>query len=340
MATTDNTLPNDDYDSPWKSLLDRYFQDFMAFFFPTAHADIDWASGYENLDTELQQIVRDAELGKRLADKLCKVKRRSGETVMVLIHIEVQGQYDAGFSKRMYTYNYRLFDRYDQPVVSFAVLSDDRPQWRPDSYEQVLWGCRTGITFPTVKLLDYIPRWDELEQSRNPFSVAVMAHLQTRATKSEPQQRLHWKLRLVKHLYARGYQREDVLELFRIIDWLLRLPVELEQQFHHEIADYEAQMSTPYVTSVERLGFQRGLQQGIEQGETKERQRALQTERALLLRLAKAYFGEIDIDNFASLLEHIDQHEHLTAVGEWIDQCTSAEELISRVQQLVSEQQH
>jgi hypothetical protein len=62
-----------DYDSPWKEMLEGYFPDFMAFFFPEAYEDIDWARGYESLDKELQQIVRDAALGTRLADKLMKV---------------------------------------------------------------------------------------------------------------------------------------------------------------------------------------------------------------------------------------------------------------------------
>jgi hypothetical protein len=31
----------------------------------------------------------------------------------------------------MYVYNYRLFDRYDRPVVSLAVLADASPTWRP-----------------------------------------------------------------------------------------------------------------------------------------------------------------------------------------------------------------
>src|SRR5712691_12375256 len=67
---TSGLLLMPDYDSPWKEMLDGYFPAFMAFFFPEAHADIDWSRGYESLDTELQQIVRDAALGTRLADKL------------------------------------------------------------------------------------------------------------------------------------------------------------------------------------------------------------------------------------------------------------------------------
>ncbi len=38
----------DDYDSPWKEILEDYFQDFMAFFFPLAAAEIDWPRGFES----------------------------------------------------------------------------------------------------------------------------------------------------------------------------------------------------------------------------------------------------------------------------------------------------
>jgi hypothetical protein len=89
--------------------------------FPAAYEDIDWARGYESLDKELQQIVRDAALGTRLADKLMKVWRRNGDEQIVLIHTEIQRNRDEDFPKRMYIYNYRLFDRYDRPVVSLAV---------------------------------------------------------------------------------------------------------------------------------------------------------------------------------------------------------------------------
>lgn len=69
---------SDDYDSPWKKILETYFQEFMSFFFPVAAEGIDWSREYTFLDKELQQIVRDAELGKRLADKLVQVWRKDG----------------------------------------------------------------------------------------------------------------------------------------------------------------------------------------------------------------------------------------------------------------------
>ena len=51
-----------DYDNPWKEALSLYFQPFMAFFFPEIDANINWSRGYEFLDKEFQQVVRDAEI--------------------------------------------------------------------------------------------------------------------------------------------------------------------------------------------------------------------------------------------------------------------------------------
>jgi hypothetical protein len=316
----------DDFDSPWKDVLERYFPDFMAFFFPEAHTDIDWSRGYESLDSELQQVVRDAETGRRLADKLMEVHRRDGQAQIVRVHIEVQGGYDAAFAERMFVYHYRLYDRYRQPIVSLAVLGDDSPSWRPTAYQTELWGCGTRMWFPMVKLADYSEHSSALEASDNPFAVMVMAHLQTRATRQDPEARLGWKLRLVKRLYEKGYNREDVLELFRFIDWLLALPAALEQRFRDQLADYEAAMSTPYITSIERSGIEKGRQQGIRQG--------LAAERTLLQRQVERRFGETAAARLARLLETIDDTDRLAEIGEWVVDCTSSEELLARVEAL------
>jgi hypothetical protein len=68
-----------EYDSPWKEALERFLPQFLDFFFSDVFQGVDWSRGYESLDKELQQIVREAELGLRLADKLFKVWRLDGE---------------------------------------------------------------------------------------------------------------------------------------------------------------------------------------------------------------------------------------------------------------------
>jgi hypothetical protein len=181
--------PGVDFDSPWKEALDHYFEPCMAFFFPMADADIDWGRGFETLDKELQPIVRQAKHGRRYVDKLVKVWLKSGEEKWLLIHIEVQAWKEGDFPRRMFVYNHRIFDRYGQEVISLAILIDDDPAWRPSRYECGRWGFRTGIEFPIVKLLDYAPKYQELEADPNPFATVVLAHLKALETRRSPAER-------------------------------------------------------------------------------------------------------------------------------------------------------
>ncbi|MBD2181815.1 transposase [Planktothrix sp. FACHB-1355] len=245
-----------DYDSAWKEALTVYFEPFMAFCFPDTHRDIDWQRGYETLDTELQEVIRDAETGRRLADKLVKVWLNSGEEAIVLIHVEIQGQEQSDFSERMYIYNHRLFDRYRQKVFSFAVLGDENTNWRPTGYSYSRWGFQSSLQFPVVKLLDYAAA--TLEESTNPFATIIAAHLETQATRSDLQRRFQSKLRLVRRLYERGYSRNQILELFRFIEWIMALPAAVQQEFKTEIRRIEEERRMSYITSFERDGIQQG----------------------------------------------------------------------------------
>jgi hypothetical protein len=256
--------PGTDYDSPWKEMLDRYFQLFLAFFFPLAHADIDWSRGYEMLDKELQKILRTAKQGRRYVDKLVKVWLKDGQEKWLLIHIEVQVWKEEDFGKRMHVYNSRIYTRYDQEVISLALLADDDPDWRPTGFGYGRWGFRTGTEFAPVKLLDYAPHWEALEADPNPFATVVLAHLKTLETRTAPADRQAWKVRLVKGLHERGLNADDVQQLFHFIDWLMDLPPALEQLFDEEIHRYEEEKRMPYVTSIERRARKESLLEGIE----------------------------------------------------------------------------
>jgi hypothetical protein len=254
---------NAEYDSPWKEAMDLYFEEFVAFFFPKAHQDIDWQKNYEFMDKEFQQVVRDAEVGKRLADKLVKVWRQDGKQTLVMVHIEIQSKYESNFAERMFVYNYRIFDRYRLPTATLVVLADDRPSWRPKKYQYKIWDSDMGLKFPVVKLLDYEQQWSMLESNTNPFAVMVMAHLKTQATNRNPSARLQWKLTLAKSLYQRGYSRQDIVDLFRLINWMMTLPEELERSFTLEITDYEEEKKMPYITPLERFAIAKGRTEGI-----------------------------------------------------------------------------
>ncbi len=138
-----------------------------------------------------------------------------------------------------------------------------------------MWGFRMEMEFPIVKLLDYRDKWDELEKSQNPFAVVVMAHLKTQETSNNNEDRKRWKSYLAKRLYERGYEREDIIQLLRFIDWIMQLPKEMENELWIEISKYEEEEKMQYITSVERIGIEKGFKKGIEQGREQGRSEGL-----------------------------------------------------------------
>ena len=130
-------------------------------------------------------------------------------------------------------------------------------------------------------MLDYRQHWEELLFSDNPFAIVILAHLKTLETTRDATSRKQWKLTLIKLLYQRGYAREDVIRLFRFIDWLLVLPTDLEMSVWKDIIAYQEELSMPYITSIEKIAKAEGKAEGF---------------RLSIKRMLKAKFGDEALD--------------------------------------------
>ena len=76
-----------------------------------------------------------------------------------------------------------------------------------------------------------------LDQSDNPVAVVIAAHLAAQATADDLTARQEFKWALTRRLHERGYEWQDILELFRLLDWLLVLPDELEVAFRQKLTE-------------------------------------------------------------------------------------------------------
>lgn len=251
---------NDDYDSPWKEAIEHYFPEFMAFYFSAAATEIDWTKEQVFLDQELRAVVQDAELGKRFVDKLVRVTLLNGAENWIYIHIEVQGTKQTEFAERMFVYNYRLYDRYRRPIASMAVLADTHQQWKPTSFGFEALGCKHTLEFPIAKLTDY--HEDALLASDNAFALITAAHILTQKTRNKHQERYEAKLRLIRLLYQRRWDKQRIINLFVVVDWLMKLPEWLDIQVWREIESIEENEKMQYITSVERIGLAKGRIEG------------------------------------------------------------------------------
>ena len=246
------------------------FPEFLVFFFPAVHAAIDWRRRIRFLNQELRKVSRDSATGARQVDALVEVARKGSRyRERIYIHIEVQATREADFARRMFTYNYRLFDRFAKPVASLAVLADDRRGWRPDGWGFEAFGTRHRLDFPVVKLLD---RESDIEErledpDPNPFVLVTAAHLLTRKTRGRPEQRLAAKWKLIRLMYERRWDKARVIGFFKVLDWMMVLPSALEARLWQDIGSLERDRGMAFISSVEKIGMRKGFEKGLQKGE-------------------------------------------------------------------------
>ncbi len=316
------SIPKADLDTPWKDILRAYLPQGIEFFFPDLSHVVNWARSPEFLDKEFQQIAKDSDIGRRFADQLIKIWLKDGDELWLLLHLEVQAHREQNFSERMFTYSLRIFDRFGRIPVSLAILCDESLNWRPNRHRVELPYTVHDFTFGVVKLLDYRMQWPELESSKNPFSTVVMAHLKMLETKPDEQQRKYWKLSLIRGLYDKGYGKQEIINLYRFIDWVMILPTDLEQECWNELKAFEEERKMTYVTTGERIGYERGKEEGIESGRK-------EAGFSLLLRILSRKFEDIpsniqtqirslSIDELENLGESIFDFKQLSDLENWL----------------------
>jgi hypothetical protein len=321
--STSPSATSDEYDTPWKEAVERYFPEFMAFYFPQAFAQIDWSKGYTFLDQELRAVTQDAELGKRYVDKLVQVTLHSGQEDWIYIHLEVQGTVQTGFTERVFIYNYRIYDRFRRPVASMVVLADESPSWRPSEFGFEVLGCKHTLQFPVAKLLDYAGREAELQDDPNPFALVTLAHLQTQATRHNPQARFDAKWKLVQLLYRRGWDKQRIIDLLFVIDWMMKLPEHLKHQLWQNLDNLEREGKMAYVSEFERQAIDKGMQAGVQQG-------MQQGECSLLARQLTRRFGALP--EWAKTRLHQANTDLLETWGERVLDARSLEEVFGEIQ--------
>ena len=184
-----------------------------------------------------------------------------------MFHNEVQGTPDDDFPERMFIYPYRIWDLKRRPIASCAILTDNNPTWRPDSYEVGFGGSFLRSKFLIVKILDYQHRKAELEASNNPFASVILTQLAAIENKHGPtEQRKNVKLMLTKRLFSKGYSREQIQNLYKFIDWAIGLPRKDEIDYIENIHKIEESFNMPYITNAERFGIEKGIEIGMEKG--------------------------------------------------------------------------
>ncbi|GBL17004.1 hypothetical protein MTo_04331 [Microcystis aeruginosa NIES-1211] len=113
-----------------------------------------------------------------------------------------------------------------------------------------------------------------------------MAHLKTKATTGKLPEREQWKWKLIRGLYEKEFEREQIIKLFEIIDNMMTLSPELQSSLESKIKQFEEERTMPLMSNMELRGIEQGKEIGKEIG-------ALQKSRDAIKTVLTVRFGEI-----------------------------------------------
>ncbi|MCU0470897.1 MAG: Rpn family recombination-promoting nuclease/putative transposase [Arcicella sp.] len=256
-------------DALWKGILEDLFDDFLLFYFPESVNNIDFTKKFVFLDKELEQLFPNTqdEFNPKYVDKLVKVSTKSGKEEWILIHIEVQGSSDKVFTQRMYTYHYRIFDKYKKPITSLAILTDRNKSFKPSVYTYEFMGTSLRYEFNVYKVMDTDNQ--TLKISDNPFAVVVrVVKTALERHKISEEELFDLKIDLARELLRKNFSKQKIRNLLQFLKLYIRFDnKELINKFETEIAQLKNRQIT---MGLEEFVLDRakrmGLQEGIEQG--------------------------------------------------------------------------
>ena len=88
---------------------------------------------------------------------------------------------------------------------------------------------------------------------------------------AEDNRRLTIKQELVRLCFEKGYNKKQIESLLKFIDWLIALPVDLDEKLSGEIEKMKEEQTMPYITSWERIGIKKGKIDGKKEGKREAR---------------------------------------------------------------------
>ena len=210
-------------DALWKGLIEDLADDFLKFFFPNAEEIFDLNRKISFLDKELEQLFPNTqdEFSPKYVDKLIKVYTKSGKEEWILVHVEVQGSNDKNFAERMFTYYYRILDKYKKPITALAILTDKNKSFHPTFYKYEFLDTSVLYKFNTYKVLDADVQ--ELEKSNNPFA-SVIEVVQTALKKGKiaDSSLFNLKIELVRKLLKKNFQKGKIRILLKFMKLYIR----------------------------------------------------------------------------------------------------------------------
>ncbi len=268
-------------DLMWKSIIEDLPEEFIRFFLSDFEILIDFTQPVIFLDTELQKISRGLRKGKRIADKLLRVSLKDGSDQWFLIHVEIQNQPDPTLPERMFTYFYRIRDKYEKDVTAISIINYKNSHTDGKYYYKYMNSEITYI-YHEYNVQKLAPA---LRDSKNVFSFIIMSAYYDEFYKLDEQKRYEAKFKMIKLLLNRkDMSKQKIRLILNFINDYIRLQ---QKSYAGKINDFivtnqkysqnmglEELYKSEFAKEAKRIevkSIKKGIEKGIEKGVLKEK---------------------------------------------------------------------
>ena len=274
--------PRSQCDEAWKRALQLHLNGFLEICCPQVHAKINSKYRPKFLDKELGKLVEHG-LSARTVDTLVEVQLKTSERLWLLIHVEVQAQYDPGFERRMFIYYYRLFDRFpNKKIVSLAILADTDPSWLPNDFSAGFEGVGVKFAFLTFKIITFENPLKIFEETGNLSALIIAVQQAALKTIGNPAKRSQLRFELTRYLVQHGVEGAAAIELLRVMSAIMNLSQQWELKLERRLTKVAkrdkpmAELLTNFEIRALNRGRQLGRKEGLQEGRQEGRQEGLQ----------------------------------------------------------------
>ncbi|MDR6196079.1 hypothetical protein [Siphonobacter sp. SORGH_AS_0500] len=255
-----------------KSAFEEAFPDLLRFFFKDADQLFDMQRGFEFMDKELMELFPELEKkgGNRLVDMLVKVYSSEGQEEWLLIHLEIQAQHDRQFSRRMFQYFYRIYDRYDVPITAIAVFTGHQKPVKSDGFHYHFLGTEIHYTYNAYHILEHTE--EQLLSMNNPFALIVLAAQKALLMNRIPEHELaKHRLTIARALIAsKRYDNERIKRFLYFLKTFIYIGnSEINDTFDYEIDLLTGNTSAMgIIETIQMLTQEEGREKGLEEAKT------------------------------------------------------------------------
>ena len=266
------------HDTLLKGAFEESFPHLLQFVFGQAAGLFALQRPVQFMDKELLEMFPDTNKpgGTRYADLLAKVPLASGETQCIFVHVEIQGDHKKGFSRRMFDYFTRIYNRFGENVTAIAVFTGNKKPAGAGMYKAGLLGTNIMYKYNALHVLDHAP--ETLLAMKNPFALVMLAAQNALLAGKIPEVELNEKrLHIAKALIESEHYNKH--QIVRFIEFLRKfvhienaaINANFEQQIDsltgkkHTMGLLEAIKKIEREEGIEE-GMKLGVQQGIKQG--------------------------------------------------------------------------